>query len=1534
MPPKATKKYTKMDPIDHVLKRSDMYVGSTRLRNTEEYIAINNDEGGFRIVKKEMSSCPAIIRIFVEPLSNAIDNVERSRKANNICSKIKVSINPETGETSVWNDGEIVPIELVEDGSCYNHSMIFGQLLTGSNYNDEEERVISGRNGLGVKLTSIFSLNFRVDGVDPVNGKMFVQEWTNNMKTTTGPVVSVSKLKKGYTEVTWTPDFSRFGLTNYSPDIISLYTRYVIDAAMLSKIDVYFNEELIPIKNIVQYSKLYESPTEEFISIKTSTSDVVVTTANDFQDVSFVNGVYTRLGGQHVDSWCETIFRPIVDKFNKKGKPAVNIRDVKQFFRIFVSSTVINPEFNSQEKCVDPETLLLLWNGETIKAKNVLIGDKLIGDDGNPHVVTNMCSGESTMYEICQSKGETYKVNQHHILTLKCPEHKKINWQTKNKIWVLRWFDVESMSIKFHRVRQTSNLTKEQAYNLVCNKAKNIPDDNIFDVPISTFIKMDKRTAEGLYGFKSGCILWPHRDVLIDPYILGMWLGDGDAKGQAFSSDDEELIDAWRSWASDNDADIVHYRKYYYGVRSHSGHLNKINHRYVKNPLKEQLNKYNLIYNKHIPSEYLQNSEDIRLQVLAGIVDTDGCIQDKGTSLIIVQCMEHSQLIMDIIYLVRSLGLSCLHRIKDTQWKNRGEMKSGKAHHLHISGNLEKIPTLLNRKKGVSPSKQVGTSRLTVRDIGIGQYIGISLGTRYRFLLGDFTVTHNCRLENPAVQSAIRATDINAICRWSIAENIEDLIRGKEMSVLKKSERKKKGFVKIEGLDPANNAGGKDSDKCTLILCEGLSAKTYAVAGIEKGVYGRAGRDWWGVYPLRGKVLNVRNSAPTVISKNAVITDLIQATGLRHDQDYRDDRNFKQLNYGKIMLLTDSDVDGIHIEGLIINVIHSLFPTLLERSEPFVVSMKTPIVRVFRPRCSDLLFYDENKFKQFVLTQTKPFKKKYYKGLGTTKPEDVPDTFGIKMVEYINDEDTNLNMNKVFHKRNADDRKEWLANYVPNSSVSLDDQGEIVHMNISEFINNQMIKFSHDDCKRSIPNSIDGLKESQRKILYAVFLKKLRYSSTSLKVAQLGGYVAEKTNYHHGEQNLFETITKMANEFPGSNNIPLFYRDGMFGSRNSGGKDAASPRYIYTKMDMLTHLLFREEDFPLLEYNVDDGDTVEPKFYVPILPMILINGCSAGIGTGWSCNIPSYNPIDLINSVKEWLNNDGNVILEGENNTIISLLPSIHPWYRDFVGVIQPSGENRYITYGVIETNDNKTTVSELPISMWTDKFKEFCEDLIENKQIKGMKNYSTPRKPHFIISETQDGIVCNLENLKLHSYLYTSNMVLFDSDDKLRKFKNTDEIIIEFCKVRLEFYVKRKNYILNTLEIELKYLGNKARFIQEVIDEELVIMKREEEQIIKDLEDRNYDKDNVKIDDDGNETGGGYEYLLRLQVRTFTSGKIRQINEDIASLQQKINGIRSTSEKQMWINDLDEFEEQYHVFLRNMDKTPKNDRPKKNNKK
>ena len=1148
MPPKANKKYVKMNPIDHILLRPDMYVGSTRPRIVDEFV-VTDDK--FNISKKNIKVSPAIIRIFIEPLSNAIDNFARSRESGSKMTKISVSIDKETGETSIWNDGDIIPIEINTEEKCYNHTMIFGQLLTGSNYNDEEDRLdISGKNGLGAKAVCIFSKTFTVEGIDPVNKKIFRQTWSGNMKNVSEPVVASTKEKRGYTKITYIPDFSRFELESYTDDIIALYKRYIVDTAMITKLNVTFNGEEIPVKNLLDYSKLYsQSETLESIQIKTSDCEVVLTPATDFQAVSFANGICTSLGGTHVDAWCEAIFRPLIDKLNRKGKPQLNITDVKKFFRIFVVATVKKPEFDSQSKL---------------------------------------------------------------------------------------------------------------------------------------------------------------------------------------------------------------------------------------------------------------------------------------------------------------------------------------------------------------------------------------------------------RLEGPVVTAEVKKTHIAAISKWAVMERLEDVIRFKEMSVLKKTERKKRGYEYVEGLDPANNEGGTKGRECSLILVEGLSAKTYASEGIQEGAFGKKGRDWFGIMALRGKVLNCRNAAPSVIAKNKVITDIIKAVGVQYDVDYTIEDNFQKLRYGRILIITDSDVDGIHISGLVQNMFHALFPTLFKRENAFLTSMQTPIVRVYgKP---DKIFYDEQEYLKYVDTLGgKKFDKKYYKGLGTSDQSEVAETFAKKIVNFVDDEKSFESMNKAFHKKYSDSRKEWLLTFNQNEPVLKweGNKQETRDISITDFIDTELIKYSISNCARSIPNMMDGFKEGNRKVLYTCFKhKNLRYSGKPMKVAQVAGLVAFDTAYHHGEHILYNTITGMANEFPGSNNIPLLFRGGQFGSRSEGGKDAANGRYIFTKLDALTRTIFHPDDDVLLDYLQDDGVNIEPKYYVPIIPMILVNGCIVGIGTGWSCNVPCYNPSDLVDCIKIWLEHDGVVTTEDGS----SLLPDLKPWYRGHKGEMTFDGK-RFVSWGIAERDEDKgkMRITELPVGYWTSDFTEKLEQMKAEKHIANYKNHSTPKTVDFTIMESKetDELPGDSE-LGLYSYIHTSNMVMFSEENNLKKYSSVHEIIDNYCRVRYTFYTKRKEYKLRALEKLIKNLGNKKRFLEEVRDGDLKLFtvskgkrqSRKTTEIVAELEERGYDKEDssdeevVKEDEEDDEeekkpdkrSCHGFEYLLRMQISSITAEKIDKLKNDIASNILDRDTLLGTTEKEMWKSDLEMFLEAYNPYVESLD--------------
>ena len=279
-----------------------------------------------------------------------------------------------------------------------------------------------------------------------------------------------------------------------------------------------------------------------------------------------------------------------------------------------------------------------------------------------------------------------------------------------------------------------------------------------------------------------------------------------------------------------------------------------------------------------------------------------------------------------------------------------------------------------------------------------------------------------------------------------------------------------------------------------------------------------------------------------------------------------------------------------------------------------------------------MVFYNDGEYNQWKQeNEDSGYKIKYYKGLGTSTAKEFKEYFEKKKIVTFNNggEVCEDSMDMVFNKKRADDRKTWLSNY--NRELYLDTNQKSV--SFQDFINKEMIHFSKYDCDRSIPNLIDGLKISLRKILFAAFKKRL---TTEIKVAQFSGYVSEHSCYHHGEASLNGAIVGLAQNFVGSNNINLFEPNGQFGTRLQGGKDSASERYIFTTLNKLTRLIFPETDDKILKHLDDDGTIVEPVFYVPIIPMILVNG-SKGIGTGFSTDIMCYNPLQIISKIKKYV---------------------------------------------------------------------------------------------------------------------------------------------------------------------------------------------------------------------------------------------------------------------------------------------------------
>ncbi|RAL60331.1 hypothetical protein DID88_000107 [Monilinia fructigena] len=638
----------------------------------------------------------------------------------------------------------------------------------------------------------------------------------------------------------------------------------------------------------------------------------------------------------------------------------------------------------------------------------------------------------------------------------------------------------------------------------------------------------------------------------------------------------------------------------------------------------------------------------------------------------------------------------------------------------------------------------------------------------------------NCLITNPAFTSQTKEqlttrkqqfgskcvlTDdfLKKIGKTEAVENILNFAAKKADQELAKSDGNRRSRMNNPKLVDANLAGTKRGHECTLILTEGDSAKGLAVAG--RAVLDP---DRIGVFPLRGKLLNVRDASHDQIAKNAEIQNIKQFLGLKHKTVYKDTLS---LRYGHLMIMADQDHDGSHIKGLLINFLQVQYPSLLKLPE-FFREFITPIVKVWKgpnPNKPANLrsFFTMPEYEEWKETHgsDKSWKHKYYKGLGTSKPEDAQNIF-----------------------------------------------------------------------------------------------QQSRCSSEG--VVELAGYVSQVSAYHHGEASMQMTIVGLAQNFVGSNNVNCLEPSGNFDFRPS--PDESSPSLMTQSWN----------------YNVDDGRSIEPVTYFPVVPMVLINGAD-GIGTGWSTNIPNYHPVE--------------------------------------VGTPEPAGPDRYKFNGIIrETGDTEVEITELPIRMWTDDFKARLEEIIKAEKvpsfIKDYKEFNDHKNKVFA------------EKFKLNKTVATSNLVAFDHRGQIRKYDRVEDILEEFYEQRLKMYTVRKAHWMKKLNVEYRKLTNQARFVTEIIENKLIVSKKKKPILVAELRKRGYEgfpkitdakkagetDDVVENDEEvaADEDAGArdYDYLLGLPIWSLTQERVEKLNKQMYDKKDEIDTLDRLSEKDLWCEDLDAF--------------------------
>ena len=816
---------------------------------------------------------------------------------------------------------------------------------------------------------------------------------------------------------------------------------------------------------------------------------------------------------------------------------------------------------------------------------------------------------------------------------------------------------------------------------------------------------------------------------------------------------------------------------------------------------------------------------------------------------------------------------------------------------------------------------------------------------------------------------------VDGLVKIGLLDEAEGLFDAKTAKDAKKTDGKKRAVLRgIPKLDDATWAGTAKSPECTLILTEGDSAKTTAISGLKV-----VGRERYGVFPLRGKVMNA-DTSDVKINKNEEITNIKRILGLVSGKKYTD---IKELRYGCVMIMTDQDVDGSHIKGLLMNLFYKEWPELL--SLGFLCCLMTPLLKATKGTRT-LSFYSDSEYAAWQEAQRaasgesalRGWNAKYYKGLGTSTAAEARTYFEkMKKVDYVWSTEAAGAIDLVFNKKRANDRKTWLETFDTKRHLeTVSSDGAAVKVDCARFVNDELIHFSVEDNQRSLPHVMDGLKPSLRKILWSALKRNL---TSEIRVAQLAGYVSEKAAYHHGEVSLAEAIVGMAQNFVGSNNINLLSPNGQFGTRLMGGKDSASSRYVHTELMPITRAVVKKVDDDVLDYTVDDMTPVEPVYYMPVVPMLLING-STGIGTGFSTDVPPYNPNDILGYLRKRL-----------NGVIADLTPvELTPWWFGFKGVvynpIKPKtgilDKQSWITRGVyVFEDDDKALVriTELPVGMWTQKYKELLEKILADqdaiaadwKKAKGAVATETAaletaaegvKKPRGRAKKTDAASVSSggfKPPIKLRGYttnyndvdvdftleldpeyyydakasladfektfalttsFNTTNMTAFNTQGKIHKYKGgVGEILEEFYVTRLNGYVARKAKELVRLTNELVELEARHTFVKGVVEKRLIVANAKDDDLLRDMRALLL----PPLSDPSAEAGlKGYEYLLRMRIDRMKASSLVEMEAEIAAARAAKITLEATTPENMWLTDLAEFDtawQSYSVERTNM---------------
>lgn len=1595
-------KYKKNTLKEHILSLPDTYIGSIEEAKIKTYVYKDG-----KMIEKEISFVPGLYKIFDEIIVNTIDHnmrlkMEDENGKENVkpVKNIKITLDKDTGYITVYNDGNGIDVEKHTDyNNIWIPELIFGELLTSTNYDKEQEKLIGGKNGYGAKLTNIFSKEFHIETIDHYRKRLFTQTFRNNMNDKDKASVRASS-KAPYTQIKFLPDYEKFGLKGMTDDIYELFHRRVYDAAAVTPKDVavYFNGEKLPIKDFEKYCDLFLDTKEEqprvYEQCGNERWEIVIAQSKTgiYEQMSFVNGINTLRGGRHVEQITNNVIKTLAEMALSKKKTTIKPQHIKDNLFVFVKCLIVNPSFDSQTK----ETLTtqvakfgskceltdkffdkLYKTGIVEKAISLTQfhdEKKLVKTDGKkvskiivPKLDDANLAGTKNSHEctLILTEGDSAKTMAISGLS--------IIGRDRYGVFPLRG---KVMNVKDAATQKITDNAEITALKKILGLEQNKKYTDLSSLRYGSIMIMTDQDHDGSHikglVFNIFQSLWSSL-YKMDGFLTSMLtpiIKATNSKGESVSFYNMTDFEKWEK--TDVGKKGGWKIKYYKGLGTSTDAEAK---EYFKN-MKKITYKHTDQSDEFIDLAFNKKRADDRKAWLMKYDKNDVLDYTKPT-------VEYEKFInSDLIHfsnrdLERSINHLC-DGLKESTRKIlyacfKRKLFTNEIKVAQLAGNVSEVTAYHH-----------GETSLQQAIIGMAQiYVG----------------TNNINILKPNGQFGCLDPETDILMWDSSIKKAKNIIVGDK---LVGDDGNVRNVLKItEGTDTMYEINMINGEKYIVNSQHILTLKYKG----NKSIYYKKSNNTW-------KVEYYDNIKNKVISKSISTKESSKNDNYNKSELSKDESYIKILDY--VNNLNIPDVYDIKIEDFLKLSKHN--------QERFYCIKNSKVINwdyqdiPIDPYILGCWLGDGNSNGTGITSADEEILKEF---------AIYSDTISCELVHDINNIDKNGDIHDGYHftirKKNSGDRTSigdenhnsencigckttnnihticnWkfqksnvnteLFKGVAANGMKRNDMNpwkELLkkynlfnnkHIPNNYILNDKKIRLEllagiidTDGCVKYV-DGIPHIEISQSTRLRYDLIKSIQFIANSLgyrtSISKSKTNEVTKKGENKSMTNLFifgNNINEIPTRLPrkkiefkkdrikdpynigftikniGENKFCGWSVDGnerfllgdytiTHNSRLQGGGDASSPRYIFTVISNLTKLIFKEEDNNILNYLEEDGQKIEPEYYIPIIPMILVNG-GLGIGTGFSTNVPLHNPEDIINLCKMICNNItteiGNIKTEEHLSKAYNLINEIPmtdliPWYLGFKGVIEKT-EKGFNSKGIYKWVDDSTVeITELPIGIWTEDYKEHLESMItaNNPVLKSFESHYTAKNVKFIL-HFNPGARAKLNDkfeseFKMSSSknLSLNNIHLYCEEGSVKKYENTSKIIKEWSIIRLKKYKERKDYQIKNLEKEFTIMSAKIRFIIDVITNKVHIMNKKMSDITDQLTVLKYPKmpkDDKDIDDEDDVGNKPYGYLLKMPMSQLTYEKKNQLEKEVEDLRTKIEALKNKSIQQIWLDELNE---------------------------